>query len=369
MKFKCNLSLLSEAAQNVALAVSARTTNIAALDGILLECGNNSLTLTGYDLEMAIIRTIDVDVKEEGNVVISSHIFCEMLRKMEGTEIEISSDEKNYINIKDNITDYNIAGIDKDEFPQLPNIEEEMNFKINSGRFKTMINKSIFASAVDVTQMPILCGSMFNIEDNILNIISVDGYRVAITKEKVDLNNNIKFIVPSKTLKDITRLILNEDEDIVISVSKRHAYFKVSKYLIISRLLEGDFIDYKSAIPKEEKTIVEADTKEFLRCIDRISVIVTQKVSIIMHINKDNTITLESESSLGSSKESFKANVKGEELNTIAYNNKYMMDALKNAGDDIKVVFNGPISPIKIEPKSGEDFLYLVLPVRLKSQL
>lgn len=369
MKFISNLKLLKEAADNVSLAVNPKSTGITALDGILMECKDNKLKLKGYDLELAIVRTIDVDCQEEGSAIIDSTVFCGMLSKMEGPDVEINCNSRNMFTVADNTTNYKIMGIDKEEYPDLPETEEEFSFTVNGGVLNDMISKTIFASAGDAAQTPVLCGCMFSIANKTLNVIAVDGYRVAIVKEKVETDAEESFIVPSKTLKEICKLIGDQNDDVKISVGKHHAFFKVLNYSVITRLLEGDFIDYKSAIPKQSKTMITINPKDLLRTIERVSVIESTNVCVIMHVDKNDSIELETESAIGSSKERVESQIDGEGLGTIAFNGRYMTDALRKADGDIKIILNSSISPIEIIPKTGDGYLYLVLPVRLKSQL
>ena len=226
----------------------------------------------------------------------------------------------------------------------------------------------MFAVSINTSQNPILCGSLFTIENNILTIVSLDGYRVAISNSAIEGNNiNKNFVISSKTLNEILKLLKETDEaKTTIEIGETHIIFKINDYYIISRLLQGSFLDYKAAIPKTCTTTIKIDPKILEQSLLKISVMVTQKISVLMKIYEDN-VYLECESNLGKVEDILKTKTEGEILEKIAFNNKFMLDALKHCQtQNIKIGFNGPIMPIKIEPDKGNEFLYLVLPVRLK---
>lgn len=370
MNFICEKSLLSEAINNVIPAVSSKSTLIA-LEGILLKCEKGTLSLTGYNLELGITKTIEVEEKKEGNIILNASLLSNIINKMPDGRVSFETDEKLLTIIKCKDVEFTILGLNAEEYPDIPQISEEKEFDIPHFILRKMISQTLF-SVAQTDQNPVHTGSLFDLEDGILNIVSVDGYRLAMRKENVNINDSFKFVVPGKTLGEIVKLLsrlsLEEDEEKVkINVSNKHISFCINGYIIISRLLEGDFLDYKSAIPKESQTTVTVDTKDFIDSINRASIIINERAKSPIKCDiEDNVIKVFCETAMGKINDSVNAKIEGPSVK-IGFNNKYMADALKATEcDKINIQINGPISPMKIVPLEDNSFLFLVLPVRLK---
>ncbi len=371
MKFTCDKNSLSEAINNVLPAVSAKSTLIA-LEGILMNCANNQLSLTGYNLELGITKTIEVNSVEEGSVILSASLLSNIINKMPSGTVSVSTDEKLLTIIECNDVEFTILGLDAEEYPDMPSISDGKDFSLPHHLLKNMISQTLFAVA-QTDQNPVHTGSLFDLSDGILSVVSVDGYRLALRKEKVSVTENFKFVVPGKTLGEIvkllSRLVMEDDEEhIHISVSSKHISFCVCGYVIISRVLEGDFLDYKNAIPKESQTTVTIETRPFLDSINRASIIINERAkSPIRCTFAQNGVRLFCETALGKINDFIPAEMNGPEVK-IGFNNKYMADALKASEcEKIVIQINGPVSPMKVVPIDDDSFLFLVLPVRLKS--
>lgn len=371
MEFSCNLEELKTIAINVALAINSKTNSVEpTLEGLLLKCENNKLTLTGYDLSIGIVKTFPINQKQEGSIILKAQLFVEILRKLQGNTVNINVTDKLIATIKTEHTEYKLAGINAENYPNLPNLEQEDIKKINikESTLKNGIFKTLYAVSLNTMQNPILCGSLFEINENKLNIISVDGYRVAISICTLEQKSQpLKFVVASKTLSEIYKLLSEENDKITeIDITSNHIAFNISGYYIISRLLQGSFLDYKAAIPKTETSSIIISPNILEESIQRVSVMITPKVSVVLNLQSDG-IYLNCESTLGKATDIIKTKTNGELLEKIAFNNKFMLDALKHCQcEEIKITFNGAIMPIKIEPTEGKNFLYLVLPVRIK---
>lgn len=370
MKFNCDKSLLSEAINNVIPAVSSKSTLIA-LEGILLKCENNSLSLTGYNLELGITKSIEIEEKISGSIILNASLLSNIINKMPDGKISFETDEKLLTIIKSHDVEFTILGLNSEEYPDMPSISSDNEFEIPHFILRKMISQTLF-SVSQSDQNPIHTGSLFNIEDGVLNIVSVDGYRLAMRKEKINVNDKFKFVVPGKTLGEIvkllTRLSIDDDEEKVrINVSNKHINFLINGYCFISRLLEGEFLDYKNAIPKESQTTVTIETKYFLDSINRASIIINERAkSPIKCSFEENSIKLFCETAIGKINDNIDAEINGPDVK-IGFNNKYMADALKATEcDKVNIQINGPISPMKITPIDDDSFLFLVLPVRLK---
>ena len=214
-------------------------------------------------------------------------------------------------------------------------------------------------------------GVKFEIQNNKLKMIAVDGYRLAIREEIINYEGeDISFVVPSKTLNEIIKINIDEnDNNIQFYLGKRHIVFKIGEYSIISRLLEGEFLNYKNAIPKGSTTQTVIATDELLRSIERTAVVIIDRLkSPVRCIFEDNEIRISCITSSVRVFDKIPASILGSRVE-IGFNSKYFIDALKNTNcDEVKIELNGPLSPIKITPVDSEEFLFLVLPVRLKNE-
>ena len=371
MKFSCDKNSLCETINSVSLAVASKSTMVA-LEGILLKCNKNQLTLTGYNLELGIIKTIPVQSIEDGEIIINATLLSNIVNKMPEGEIVFTSDHKLLTVIRCHEVEFTVLGLNAEDYPEIPVISDETEFSLEPDVFKQMINQTLFAVA-QTEQTPVYTGTLFDIADHTLSIVSVDGYRLAMKKEKIALDNSFQFVVPGKTLNEVQKLLTKlsadeeEENNINIRVSSKHIIFELGGYRVISRLLEGDFLDYKNAIPKDSKTKVKVNTREFIDSINRASIIINDRAkSPIKCEFSENVVKLNCETTLGKVQDTFSAQIDGDDVK-IGFNNKYMFDALKASEcDEVLIEMNGPLSPMKVLPLEGDDFLFLVLPVRLK---
>ena len=367
MKFQCNRQKLNEAVTNVQRAVSTKST-IPALEGILIKAFNNTITLCGYDLEIGITTTIDADVRENGSAVLSAKLFADIIRRMPEDTITIETDEKLIAYISSGKVDYKIIGISDEEYPELPSVNGSDKLNINGGTLKSMISQTIYAVS-DKDIKPAHKGSLFEIENGNIKIISVDGYRLAIRTEKIDYDDEKSFIVPGKSLSEVTKLITDEDKDVQITVGDRHIVFQIDNYSIITRLIEGEFMNYKAALPKTHSTEIKVSTRQFINTIERMSLLLTERLKSPIRCKiEDGLIKTSCNTSLGQAYDEFAAEISGEDIE-IGFDNKYLLDALRNSEtDEVKIQLSSPLSPIVLMPSEGDSFLFLVLPVRLKNE-
>ncbi len=368
MKIICNTLELSEACQNVQRAASTNTA-IPAIEGILMVAKGNTLTLTGYDLEMGITTSIPAKIEEEGELVLNAHMFSETLRKLPDVNVNIDSDARHIATISCGEFESTLIGISAEEYPELPSVTGGYPITVNQEILKDMIRKTIFSAAVKDSKI-VHTGIKFEIEENHIRLIAVDGVRLAIRNENINYEGeNLSFVVPAKTLSEVTKLMNEDDADVTLGVGKRHIIFEINGYNIISRLLDGEFLNYKAAIPSATKTVINVNTRSLIDSIDRTSLIITDKLkSPVKCIFGDGLIKISSITSLGTANDRIPALIDGENC-TIGFNNKYMLDALKVCDtDEVRIMLNGPVAPILIVPNDSDSFIFLILPVRLKNE-
>lgn len=369
MKFTCNTKQLSDACNNVMHAVSAKVT-IPTIEGILMECASNTLSLTGYDFEFGINTTIEASVVEPGAIVINAKVLCDIIRKLANDSVtfEISGTS---VTIVSGAAKYSITGIDAEDYPELPSVSGGFPLFLNREILKNMVSQTVFAVADNENSKPVHTGLKFEMTKNQLRLIGVDGYRLAIRTETVKYDGgDISFIVPKKTIREVIKIMSeNEESDISLSVGKRHIIFEIDNYSIISRLLDGEFLDYNAAIPKTCSTTVLINTEDAVNCIERtLPVIENNSKNPIRCLFDADEMRVSTVSALGRVVDYTHANCSGDRVE-IGFNSKYVLDALNAADtDQVKIELGGPVSPVKILPLSGESFLFLVLPMRLKNE-
>ena len=369
MILKCNREKLSEACSVVQRAVPSKST-IPALEGILLSAKDDTLTLSGYDMQMGIKTSINADIKKEGAVIINAKLLTDITRRMPGEEVSLECDDKYTVLIKSGEAEYSVMGFADEEYPDMPVVDNGKNAEISGEILKSMIQQTIFAVSQNDSK-PVHTGILFEINDSSIRLVAVDGYRLAIRTENVSGMESASFVVPGKTLNEISKLIGADEEKINIKLGGRHIIFDTGDYSIISRLFEGEFLDYRSAIPASAVTTVTVKTRELIDCIERISLMITeQDKSPVRCIFDDNLIKASCVTARGRGVDSVSADIKGDRIE-LGVNNRFLLDALRAASDcdEIKIELSGPVSPIKILPKDGEEFIFLVLPVRLKGNM
>ena len=367
MKIICDKTLLSAAIDGVSRAVTLRST-VPVLEGILLKAEGFSLTLTGYDMELGIVTTIEANVLEPGDIVLNAKLLSDMVRRMPAGQISISVADNGKTTIQGGVAQFEIQSMPAAEFPQLPNTGAEETLTIKTGTFREMVERTLYAVSQD-EKRPAHTGELFEIAADKLTVVALDGFRLAIVERPVTANKEIRIIVPGKTMNEVLRLLANDDEaEVRICANRRFVVFITAGYTIMSRLIEGEFLNYRNVIPDGYRTQAVLDTKGFIETIERASLIITERLKNPLRISfTEGKVIVRCQTSLGRVVDEFAAGCEGEEVE-IGFNNRYLLDALRNARtEQVKVQLSGPLSPVKILPAEGEDFLYLVLPVRFRN--
>ena len=367
MKIICDKTLLSAAIDGVSRAVTLRST-VPVLEGILLKAEGFTLTLTGYDLELGIVTTIEANVLEPGEIVLNAKLLSDMVRRMPAGQINISVADNGKTTIQGGVAQFEIQSMPASDFPQLPNTGAEETLTIKTGTFREMVERTLYAVSQD-EKRPAHTGELFEIGTENLTVVALDGFRLAIVERKVQSNKEIRIIVPGKTMNEVLRLLANDDEaEVRICANRRFVVFITAGYTIMSRLIEGEFLNYRNVIPEGHRTEAVLDTKGFIETIERASLIITERLKNPLRITfTEGKVIVRCQTSLGRVVDEFAAGCEGEEVE-IGFNNRYLLDALRNARtEQVRIQLSGPLSPVKILPAEGEDFLYLVLPVRFRN--
>lgn len=364
MNFICSQKNLYNAVSTVQKAISTRTT-IPILEGIFIKASNDSLELVGTNLDLGIEVNIEATIIEEGAIVLPSKIFGDLIRKLPDAEIRISILDKQRVKIQCLNSTTVLQGLSPEEYPSLQKIDDIHSIEIPQDLLKNIIQQTIFAAATDETR-PIFTGALFEIEEDSLYVVCLDGFRVAIRKGQVSVPTEIqKIVIPGKSLGEIAK-ILNEDEETVkITISERHVLFDLDNIRIISRLLEGDFLNYRQIMPQEYFTRVKIDAEILYQSIERASLLATESFNKLIRFSiRDDKLVITSNSEIGEAYEEIPIILEGKEID-IAFNARYIIDILRVVDDqEICMDFTTNISPCIIRPLEGSHYNYLLLPVR-----
>lgn len=366
MKFTCSQSALLKAVNTVSKAVSTRTT-IPILKGLLLSVKENKLIVTASDLDLSIETKIEVLESEEGAVVVSAKLFGEIVRRLPNAPIKVEKDDKENLLISCLASDFSIVALPAEEFPSIGYVSEENKVTIKKDAFKELVKKTTFSASID-EKKGILVGCLIEFKEKEMIMVALDGFRMAVAKENIEIGQNKSIVVPARILNEINKIVVEiiEEEDIVLLLDEKKMEIKTEDTRVISRLMEGEFIKYLDIIPKTYKTKCIVDREEFLNSIERASLLAKEgknnliKVSVV----KGN-ITITSRSEEGNVKEEISTDMEGEDI-VIGFNSKYIIDVLKSVSDEEVVIeMTTSTSSCLIKPVEGDKFINLVLPVRI----
>ena len=365
MQITCARQALVDAVNNVQRGVASKSA-LPALEGILMKASATSLFLAGYDMELGITTTIEAEVEEAGELVLTAKLFSEIIRKLPEEEVTITSNERNNTVIRSGNSEFTIMGFSSADYPELPTINDGAALTMQQNVLKSMIRQTLFAVAQTDTR-PIHTGVQFEIADSTLRLVAVDGSRLAMRCEEIKSSESLQFVVPGKTLGEVLKLLGDEEEPLYVTVGSRHIIMEIGGYSVFSRLLDGDFLPYRKAIPVQTTTKIRVKTREMIDAVDRASLVISDRLkSPLICRFKDDQIFLSCITALGSVNEVLSVGMEGrpEEM---GFNCRFLLDALRNTeSDEILIELNGAQAPMKIVPISGENFLFLVLPVKLK---
>ena len=367
MKISCLRTDLANAVSNVSRAVSTKAA-IPALEGVLIKAYGESLNISGYNLEIGITTDIDATIQAEGEIVVSAKLFLDIVRRLPEEVVMIETDERMVTYITCGHVDYQIVGMSSVEYPDLPSFEQTDIITVNTKTLRDMIRQTVYAVSENNAK-PIYMGSLFEIQDKLLKIVAIDGYRMAIRSENVDSDSKNEFVVPGKTQLEVLKLLNDDEENVDIIIGQRHIMFQVKNYRVISRLIEGTFLDYNTTIPTETQTEVVINTRTIINAVERMSLLNNDRVQSPVRCNFANDeIRLSCASAVGRANDCISVSVMGEPVE-IGFNNNYLLDALKNTDtDEIKLVLNGPLKPMVVKPVKGDSFLSIVVPMRLSNE-
>lgn len=368
--FNCFKNELYEAVTKVASCTIVRTT-MPFLEFIRLRINGNDLELNGYNLDYGIKTNVSIEggKEQKGEFLVSPRLLSEVVRKMDGESISVDIDDNYVITLRGGVTEMTISAGNAAEYPDLPVVEQEHTIKINEGTLKSMIDQTKYASSNNEMK-PVMMGEFFDIKDGILNLVAVDGYRLAIRTESVQADSDIGFIIHKKALNLIESFLSDDSErEVVIYTNSKHACFILENCIFTVRLMEGVFHNYKSSIPQNLSTEVIADSVKLLRSLERCDIIINDrnKSPIICNFTKGN-LNIKCETKLGRVNDYVPVQITGDEM-VIGFNNSFLLDAVRNSKcDKIKIHLINDRSIVEILPMEGDSFRFLLMPIRIKDK-
>ena len=370
MKFSCEKAILQTAVTTAGRVVAPKST-IQALEGVLLEAETDYLRVSGYNLETGIVTQVEAEVREPGAIVLSARLLGEILRRMPDDTVSVSSDAECSVHIQCGPTEFDIKGSSDEDFPELPSVSEGSSLALAQGDLRAMISQTIFAVS-DNESRPIHTGALFETDGENLTMVAVDGYRLALRREKLTgpASGGLSFVVPGAALSEVEKICADSDEDVTVTQGDRHVMFQIGGTLLVARRLEGEFLNYRNTIPRSNAVVLEAEASDLQRSIDRASLIINEKLKSPLRCKfEDGSLSITSKTAIGSAFDRCPITGDGKGLE-IGFNNRFLMDAVKAApASRVRLELNTPTSPCLILPLEGEEdnFLYMVLPVRLRA--
>lgn len=368
MKFSCNQQILSKALNTVSKAVTSKTT-IPILKGFLLETtGDGILKIVASDMDISIEKKVPVTVWENGSVVVSAKLFGDIIRKLPSEEIEIE-EENNTVTIRCLSSEFSIVGQPADDFPSIGQITTEKKITIEKDILKDMIKKTSFSASIEESK-GIIVGVLIELGENSITMVALDGFRMAVTTEKIKNSEKRKIIIAARILSEVQKILGEEEgqKSIDLILDEKKAVILMEDTRIVLRIMEGDFIKYKEIIPKEHQCRLVVNKGEFTDSMERASLFAKEgKNNLIKFSIFRDKVIITSRSDEGNVKEEVFIEKEGVDLE-IGFNAKYILDVLKVVNEEeIALEFNTSVSPCLVKSIKNEEFLYLVLPVRISS--
>ena len=367
MKLIFTKSSLNKAVGIVMKAVPTRTT-MSILECILIDASTNEIKFTANDMELGIETIVEGEIIEKGKVAIDAKIFSEIVRKLPDNDITIETDDNYSSTITCEKSKFNIAGKSGADFSYLPVIIKEKSINLSQFTLKETINQTIFCTSPNDNNK-MMTGELFEVKDNVLKVVGLDGHRIAIRNINLSGNaDDVKVVVPGKTLNEISKILSSDAESVVnIYFTNNHILFEFDNTMVVSRLIEGEYFKINQMLSSDYETKVVINKKEFLDSIDRANLLIREgdKKPIIINIT-DGSLEVKVQSAIGSLNEDIDINKEGKDI-MIGFNPKFLIDALRVIDDEtVDIYLVNPKAPCFIRDKE-ENYIYLILPVNFSA--
>lgn len=365
MKFRCDGLDLSEAITVVSKALTSKTTS-PILEGIKLSCNEDKLTLSATDLDISVEKTIRAEVISNGETIVPGRLFGDYIKKLTNEQITCELNEKSQLIISYTDSMGCLQCMDVSEFPAIKEVKKDDYFELTKADFKTLVNAVSYAVAIDESR-PVLKGILLEVnkEAKTIKSVAVDGCRMSICNKPISFTTkDFSLVVPGKNLNEIVKM-MDGEEVFKIYVHSNNIMFDLGDTVVINRLIDGQFINYRQILPRDFASCITINKAQLEDAIDRASVLSRiDKNNLIKFDIKETTLMLTSNNELGSTKENITVGLKGNDL-SIAFNSKYFIECLRTVDNTyVKLNLNSAIQPCVITPCEGDEFNFLILPVK-----
>ena len=369
MKFTCEKALLVSAI-SVASRTVAPKSAIPSLEGLLVKAGVKVM-LTGYNLETGITVGVPADIAEPGECIMPARLFFDIIRKLPDDEVTVSVDESFRVSIRGGISSFTITAMTAEDYPELPDVESEKGIPVPQRELREMISGTIFSASENMAR-PIHTGCLFEIADESVTVVAVDGYRLALRRyiPEQPLERTVKFVAPAAALKEVEKILDDTDDPAVIYLGTKHILFMIGDATLVCRILEGEFLDWRRVLPQNNPIKVAANVREVTDSIERVSLVISEKIkSPVRCTFGHNTADFRTVSTIGEAHDMCSTAGDGKDLE-IGFNSRYLLDALRAVPTpEVSLELINGLSPIVLNPCDGSGkFSYMVLPVRLKAR-
>lgn len=368
MKFTCEKALLVSAI-SVASRTVAPKSAIPSLEGLLVKAGVKVM-LTGYNLETGITVGVPADIAEPGECIMPARLFFDIIRKLPDDEVTVSVDESFRVSIRGGLSSFTITAMTAEDYPELPDVESEKGIPVPQRELREMISGTIFSASENMAR-PIHTGCLFEIADESVTVVAVDGYRLALRRyiPEQPLERTVKFVAPAAALKEVEKILDDTDDPAVIYLGTKHILFMIGDATLVCRILEGEFLDWRRVLPQNNPIKVAANVREVTDSIERVSLVISEKIkSPVRCTFGHNTADFRTTSTIGEAHDMCSTAGDGKDLE-IGFNSRYLLDALRAVPTpEVSLELINGLSPIVLNPCDGSGkFSYMVLPVRLKA--
>lgn len=366
MRFSCSRDDLISALNMVKHGVSDRST-MQILEGILFNVYDNTLHLTGSDLNLGITTEIPVQDSEDGAIVLNANLIIGIISKMPGNVVYFSENDRNQVKVESLNSEFFINGLPAQDYPEFPVANETNTFEIESKILKNCFNQTKFAMAQEGS-IPVITGLKLEAEDDKLAFVAIDGFRLALRNSTLvdSVEEAMEVVIPGKAVVHLSQLLPNNSDMVDVKLSDSQIFFQINETIFTTRLIEGKFIEYKDIFPNSPTTDFIISRSDLLGCCERAELVTNKNNNNLIKMEIDSgKLVISSNSDRGNLEDVIEIENHGNDL-TIAFNSKYFIEALRAINDkDIKIEMTSSVGPAEIKPIKGNDYSYLILPVRL----
>jgi len=374
MEISCKREELLKGIQTVQAVVGTKST-LPILANLLLEVKGKKMDMTATDLEVGIRCSIDVEVSRPGAITLPAKTLSEVVRELPSEEVKIEVEEKTRVKINSGQAIFNLMGLAKEDYPVLPKFKTDGEFSIGRELLGDMIRKTIFSVSQDETRY-VLCGIYFRVEKGKVTMVSTDGRRLSCISKDIEIEKKkeAKIIIPTKAVNELNRILTQiaakEEEKkegkVKISIEENQVGFMIDDTVLISRLIEGHFPSYEQVIPRSSEIKLKINTEELLQATRRVALLTTEKANSIRYSLKKNKLVISANTEgLGEARDVVGIDYAGGEME-IAYNPQFVISVLRNIGcEEIYLELTNSLNPCLIRPTTGEDYISIVMPMRI----